>query len=289
MTLAFEVTGSKGTIAVDHERMNELQLYTTGQTPAAGFKTILAGPEHALQILLPGLGHQLGFNDVKTIDARVARRARRRTESEPGFRKAPSSRTAMRSSPMRRSLAQAPRAAARNIEDASTISRIGHSRGRPVVQGFGKCGAITRHSASVRSVWYRVTMRLCCCRVVGVHMANPRLVRESLGITAATMTQPFSKSAANKSRGGIELGHRQLAPRDRPRPICRDVPRQRHRHRAAGPVDQRRSQGHRRRVVRPSQEAAGSDCGAGRCRSGVAGACVVRPEAQTPPSAAKSR
>ena len=26
---------------------------------------------------------------------------------------------------------------------------------------------------SVRSVWYRVTGRLCCCRVVGVHMANP--------------------------------------------------------------------------------------------------------------------
>jgi hypothetical protein len=36
----------------------------------------------------------------------------------------------------------------------------------------------TRHSASVRSVWYRVTGRLCCCRVVGVHMANPRLVGE---------------------------------------------------------------------------------------------------------------
>jgi class 3 adenylate cyclase len=44
--------------------------------------------------------------------------------------------------------------------------------------GFGKCGAITRHSASVRSVWYRVTMRLCCCRVVGVHVANPKLVQE---------------------------------------------------------------------------------------------------------------
>jgi len=35
------------------------------------------------------------------------------------------------------------------------------------------CGAITRHSESVRSIWYRVTGRLCCIRVVGVHMANP--------------------------------------------------------------------------------------------------------------------
>src|ERR1700758_2394024 len=60
-----------------------------------------------------------------------------------------------------------------------TISRIGHSRGRPIAQGLGKCGAITRHSASVRSVWYRATMRLCCCRVVGVHMANPRLIGET--------------------------------------------------------------------------------------------------------------
>src|SRR5580700_1619518 len=60
-----------------------------------------------------------------------------------------------------------------------TISRIGQARGRPVSQGFGRCGAITRHSASVKSVWYRVTGRLCCCRVVGVHMANPRLVGET--------------------------------------------------------------------------------------------------------------
>src|ERR1700724_801682 len=59
------------------------------------------------------------------------------------------------------------------------ISRIGHSRGRPVAQGFGKCGAITRHSASVRSVWYRVRVRLCCFRVVGVQMANPRLIGET--------------------------------------------------------------------------------------------------------------
>ncbi len=43
---------------------------------------------------------------------------------------------------------------------------------------FGKCSAITGNSASVKSVWHRMTMRLCCCRVVGVHTANPRLVQE---------------------------------------------------------------------------------------------------------------
>ena len=37
-------------------------------------------------------------------------------------------------------------------------------------------GAITCHSTSVSLVWHSATGRLCCCRVVGVHMANPRLV-----------------------------------------------------------------------------------------------------------------
>jgi class 3 adenylate cyclase len=32
-----------------------------------------------------------------------------------------------------------------------------------------RCG----ESLEERSVWYRVTGRLCCCRVVGLHMANP--------------------------------------------------------------------------------------------------------------------
>src|ERR1035438_7109698 len=80
------------------------------------------------------------------------------------------------------------------------ISRIGHSRGRPVAQGFGKYGAITRHSASVRSVWYRVTMRLCCRRVAGVHMANPSWFKKPLGITAgASNTTLFQKLPLTKA------------------------------------------------------------------------------------------
>src|SRR6185295_3078732 len=35
---------------------------------------------------------------------------------------------------------------------------------------------ITSHSSSVTSVWYRLVSRICCFRVVGVHMATPRLV-----------------------------------------------------------------------------------------------------------------
>ena len=83
MTLAFEVTGSKGTIVVDHERLNELQLYTVGQAPGReGFKTILAGPDHAFyKEFCPAPGHQLGFNDIKTIEVRaLVTRARRRPD-----------------------------------------------------------------------------------------------------------------------------------------------------------------------------------------------------------------
>jgi predicted dehydrogenase len=73
MMLAFQVTGSKGTIAVDHERFNELQLYTTGQPRGReGFKTILAGPEHdSYKEFCPAPGHQLGFNDIKTIEVKA--------------------------------------------------------------------------------------------------------------------------------------------------------------------------------------------------------------------------
>jgi hypothetical protein len=39
---------------------------------------------------------------------------------------------------------------------------------------YRKCGAMTHHTASVRSVWYRLTRRLCC-RVVGVHMKKSKV------------------------------------------------------------------------------------------------------------------
>jgi predicted dehydrogenase len=73
LQLAFEVTGSKGSIFVDHERMNELQLYTTGQPHGRqGFKTILAGPDHQFfREFVPAPGHHLGFNDIKTIEVRA--------------------------------------------------------------------------------------------------------------------------------------------------------------------------------------------------------------------------
>jgi hypothetical protein len=66
--------------------------------------------------------------------------------------------------------------------ESDAVENLAH---RPLARparraGLRQVGAITRHSASVRSVWYRVTGRLCCSRMVGVHMANPRLVHEAL-------------------------------------------------------------------------------------------------------------
>ncbi len=68
--LTFEVFGTKGAIGFDQERMNELRLYSGGQAKGrAGYRTILAGPEHAdYGRFCPAPGHGLGINDLKIIE-----------------------------------------------------------------------------------------------------------------------------------------------------------------------------------------------------------------------------
>jgi len=72
MQLAYEITGSKGSLAFTQERMNELKLYTAGQAPGReGYKTILADANHPpYGAFCPAPGHQLGFNDMKVIEVR---------------------------------------------------------------------------------------------------------------------------------------------------------------------------------------------------------------------------
>ena len=70
MRLDFEVTGSKGALAFSQERLNELRLYHADD-PAGrrGFRTIFAGPEHPpYGAFCVAGGHQIGFNDLKTIE-----------------------------------------------------------------------------------------------------------------------------------------------------------------------------------------------------------------------------
>jgi predicted dehydrogenase len=69
--LAFEVFGRKGSLLFDHERMNEMQLFTKEGIDGAtnGFRTILIGPEHpSYGRFSPARGHGLGFNDLKIIE-----------------------------------------------------------------------------------------------------------------------------------------------------------------------------------------------------------------------------
>ncbi len=75
--LAWEVHGTKGMLCFDQERLNELQLYRNdGPTGKQGFTTILTGPEHPpYGNFCPAPGHQLGFNDLKVIEAAAFLRA----------------------------------------------------------------------------------------------------------------------------------------------------------------------------------------------------------------------
>jgi predicted dehydrogenase len=68
--LAVEVTGTKGTLVFDQERLNELHFYKAGQSPrTGGFSTILAGPQHPpYGAFSPAAGHQLGYGDLKTAE-----------------------------------------------------------------------------------------------------------------------------------------------------------------------------------------------------------------------------
>jgi predicted dehydrogenase len=70
--LAFEVYGSKGSILVDMERLNELQLYIREDANGRqGYRRILTSPGHKdYAAFCPAPGHQLGFNDVKTIEVK---------------------------------------------------------------------------------------------------------------------------------------------------------------------------------------------------------------------------
>jgi predicted dehydrogenase len=70
MQLGFEITGSKGALAFSQERFNELHWYKQGgDGRQQGFTRIEAGPAHSpYGLFCVAPGHQLGFNDLKTIE-----------------------------------------------------------------------------------------------------------------------------------------------------------------------------------------------------------------------------
>ena len=67
----FEVYGTRGSLCFSQERLNELKLYRAGDGATRGFATVLAGPDHPpYDAFCIAPGHQLGFNDLKTIEVR---------------------------------------------------------------------------------------------------------------------------------------------------------------------------------------------------------------------------
>ncbi|WP_445177938.1 Gfo/Idh/MocA family protein [Pseudomonas sp. McL0111] len=64
--LSFEISGTRGTLAFDQERLNELRLFRAGQD---GFQRLLAGPNlPGYAAFSPAPGHQLGYNELKTLE-----------------------------------------------------------------------------------------------------------------------------------------------------------------------------------------------------------------------------
>ncbi len=68
----FEISGSKGAICFSQERFNELELFLySDRKGQQGFRKIFAGPEHKpYGAFCVAGGHQIGFNDLKTIEVR---------------------------------------------------------------------------------------------------------------------------------------------------------------------------------------------------------------------------
>ncbi|GBR00358.1 Gfo/Idh/MocA family protein [Asaia lannensis] len=91
MQLAFQISGSKGSLVFDQQRMNELQYFKAGEDPrSSGFRLIESGPQHPpYGAFCVAGGHHLGFNDLKTIEMAEFIRAIDRDEpASPDFREA---------------------------------------------------------------------------------------------------------------------------------------------------------------------------------------------------------
>jgi len=69
--LQLQAFGARGGIVFDQERFNEVEVYVAeGQPEAQGFRRVLMGPaHHPYERFIVAPGHQMGFNDLKIIEA----------------------------------------------------------------------------------------------------------------------------------------------------------------------------------------------------------------------------
>ena len=91
MQLGFEISGDKGSLVFTQERLNELLFYRAGgDARTNGYVKIESGPQHPPygEFCIAG-GHQLGFNDLKTIEmGEFLRAIGQGKKSTPDFREA---------------------------------------------------------------------------------------------------------------------------------------------------------------------------------------------------------
>ena len=69
--LQWQLFGSKGMVVFDQERFNEVNVYVAeGPPEGQGFRQILMGPAHPpYDKFVVAPGHQMGFNDLKIVEA----------------------------------------------------------------------------------------------------------------------------------------------------------------------------------------------------------------------------
>ena len=69
--LQLQAFGSRGAIIFDQERFNEVGVYVAeGPEELQGFRQVLMGPAHPpYERFIVAPGHQMGFNDLKIIEA----------------------------------------------------------------------------------------------------------------------------------------------------------------------------------------------------------------------------
>jgi predicted dehydrogenase len=82
-----EVSGTRGAVAWEQKRMNELDLHQARTDGLDGFTTIRLGPQHPDHgHFVPVRGHFIGFGDLKTIElSRFAAALAGDGPAEPGF------------------------------------------------------------------------------------------------------------------------------------------------------------------------------------------------------------
>ena len=84
----FEANGTRGAVAWDFERMNELELHLPVETGDAGYSRIVIGPQHPDFVRFqPGPGVGMGYDDLKVIEAaRFLQSVADGEQREPGVR-----------------------------------------------------------------------------------------------------------------------------------------------------------------------------------------------------------